>query len=113
MAVMLLTEKQERALRILDNSPQFPGDFYILMWPDGKFVARDPGSTKGGPSRGECATNWFLGRLGNLVFRETLPTSRFPGKWRITSEGRAALKLQSANAGIQQAAKTPVESANV
>lgn len=89
-----MTPKRRRALEILLEGPLLPEEFYCRMWPTGRWAERDPGSTKGGPSRTQCAANWFLGRMGGLVQRTGyLDTKQpHPGKWRITPDGREALR---------------------
>ncbi len=91
----ILSIKQRRALMILSESPLLPEDFYSKMWPDGKFVDRDPGSSKGGPSRSQCAANWYLGRLKPLVTRRDYRERFNGGKWLLTERRVAQICIWS------------------
>ena len=93
---VVLTVKERRALEILSLKPAYPGEFYLAMWPSGRYATRDPGSTKGGPSRTECASNWFLGRLARagLVKRSSYHERVMnAGMWQITDRGKQLLEM--------------------
>jgi hypothetical protein len=93
-----LSAKQWRALTILHQSALLPEDFYVKMWPDGKFIKRDPGSMGGGPSRAQCASNWYLGRLKPLVTRRDYAAPYNGGMWMLTEEGRTAVRRKTQDA---------------
>ena len=87
-----MTEKQERALTVLSEGNLLPDDFYRRMWPEGRYSAgRDPGSMGGGPSRAQCAANWFLGRLDKKGWVHREFSSGAWREWRILPAGRRAL----------------------
>lgn len=94
-----LTDFQRRTLQaLLDAYPEgmWHEKLYPVMFPKGRFItAKDHGSTKGGPSRIQCAVNWHLGKFGNLVRRRE-DKRGLPREWTITTEGRKALREQSA-----------------
>ena len=91
-----MTATAQRALGILrDKGPMWPDRFYLLMWPNGRWIGCDPGSSKGGPSRSQCVANWYLGKLetsGGWVRRELRRDSPSRGEWYITAAGLMALR---------------------
>jgi hypothetical protein len=74
---------------LMNEGPKHPELLYRLIWPRGRYAERDPGNMHGGPSRGACAVNWHLGKMGDLVARY----GQQDNPWQITAEGRAALRL--------------------
>lgn len=99
---MRLTDFQRRALRALDEAGSGGldhEDLYPILFPTGRFNTQvDRGSTKGGPSRVQCAVNWHLSKLRPWV-RRNMERLSYKGReetffrnWVITSEGRAALR---------------------
>lgn len=95
---LTLTPFQRRTLTtLLDNGPMEPYALYKHMFPTGTFItSKDTGSSKGGPSRTECAVNWHMGkleRLGGWVHRYPMNDRRYGGRWKITEKGREMLYL--------------------
>lgn len=90
----ILTDFQRRALTaLLDAFPEcvLHHKLYPILFPNGRFNKdRDWGSSKGGPSRVQCAVNWHLGKLGNLAKRRDHADGF---GWAITGEGRKALLM--------------------
>lgn len=84
-----MTATTARALDILKDGPLLPEDFYLQMWPQGKWAQRDPGSSRGGPSRTQCAANWFLGRLEKQGLVSRQPYIGGDGRWRLTAQAKA------------------------
>lgn len=77
-----MTEKQKRALEILGAGARYPDEFYVRMWPEGRWTRTGGYVQGGGPNRAECAANWYLGRLRRKGW-----VGRFQGRWHITPKG--------------------------
>ncbi len=81
------------ALLALLDGDKMPHELYAPMFPSGRFnIDVDCGSSKGGPSRSECAVNWYLGKHARDLVRrrinEISGRAVSLGAYTLTAEGR-------------------------
>jgi hypothetical protein len=70
-------------------------ELYKRLFPVGRFNFEvDRGSSKGGPSRIQCAVNWHLGKLRWLAQRRLrrIGDDVYYGNWVIAAQGMVVLK---------------------
>lgn len=92
-----MTKTLQAALVAIGQGPKQPYELYSAMFPAGRFNAqKDTGSSKGGPSRMECAVNFYLGKHArSLVVRERVyDRGRCVGQgaYVLTPQGREMVK---------------------
>jgi hypothetical protein len=92
-----MTETEARVLKTLSEKPTLTSSLYAIIWPDGRYATRDPGTMGGGPSRGEVAVNFFMqrGEMKRLTQRQRSSykgREYFVAMHELTYEGRRALE---------------------